>query len=108
MALIELAKSWLSGNAFKGQGIVFKLLRFLHLMENDAVVFSLTGAQLWATTILNIHTQIVSHDHILMGMTMGSNAIAMGAHAVKRSQLINTNSDDTPDEPDPPWKGEAD
>lgn len=82
-------KTWFSGNAFEGQGIVFKVLRFMNLMEDKAVKFSLNGMQLWATTILNIHTQIVSHDHITMGIAAASNATAIAAHTVKRAQMLN-------------------
>jgi uncharacterized membrane protein YcjF (UPF0283 family) len=83
-----------------------KGLDFLHLMEDNMTRLSLTGAQMWVTTVLNIHTQIVSHDHVLQGMTLASNATAMVAHGAKRSQTLK--ADQEPDEPDPPWKGEAD
>ena len=99
-------KSWLSGNAFQGNGIVFKVLRFLNLMEDKAVKFSLTGAQMWTTTILNIHTQIVSHDHITMGIAAATNGGAMIAHGVKRQQIINSSQPETTELP--PWTGEAD
>ena len=105
-------KSWLTGNAFEGQGFVFKLLRFLNLMEDKAVKFSLTGAQMWATTILNIHTQIVAHDHITQGIVAAVNGGAMVAHGIKRGQTIadpNNPQNQSGDEPDalPPWTGES-
>lgn len=115
--MIKTITGWLTGNAFQGQGIVFKSLRFLNLMEDAAVKFSLTGAQMWATTILNIHTQIVSHDHVMAGMAMGSNGLAMAAHAVKRGQLLNAKGTDgighnggppLDDDAPPPWTGESD
>lgn len=103
-------KAWFSGNAFQGTGIVFKVLRFLHLMESDVVQLSLTGLQMWSTTILNIQMQIASHDHISQAIAAGSNATAMVAHGVKRGQILKADAgdDDTvaPDGP-PPWTGET-
>lgn len=84
-----------------------KVLDFLHLMEDNMTRLSLTGGQMWVTTILNIHTQIVSHDHIVQGMAMTTNFGAMVAHGFKRGQTLNA-SEQTADEGDPPWKGEAD
>lgn len=105
---MDKLRAWFSGNAFQGQGIVFKSMRFLHLMETDAVVLSLTGLQMWATTILNIQMQIASHDHISQGIAAATNATAMAAHGVKRSQMLNAKDDSDTVAPDgpPPWQGE--
>lgn len=101
-----IIKSWFTGNAFQGQGFVFKTLRFLNLMEDKAVKFSLTGAQMWATTVMDIHTQVVSHDHIAMGIAAGTNGMAMVAHGFKRGQEMK-NASAPVAQSDPPWKGEG-
>lgn len=100
-------RSWFAGNAFQGQGVVFKLLRFLNLMEDKAVKFSLTGAQMWVTTILNIHTQMVSNDHITMGIAAATNGGAMIAHGVKRIQILKTGGNSDGNDGPPPWTGEG-
>lgn len=83
---------------------VTKVLDFLHLMEDNMTRLSLTGAQMWLTTALNMHTQLVSHDHIVQGMAMTTNFGAMVAHGYKRGQTLTAE----PADPEPPWKGEAD
>ena len=106
----KFIKSWTEGNAFKGQGFVFKLMRFLHLMEQDTVQLSLTGLQMWATTWLNIQTQIATHDHITMGIAAATNGGAMIAHAVDRKQRLaagaSAQDDVIADDGPPPWQGE--
>lgn len=69
-----------------------KMLRFLHLVEDDVVRFSLTGIQMWVTTINNVvHLQMV-HD-VASGasaaLSAGINIAAAAFHHAKRGQMLN-------------------
>ena len=103
-------KSWFRGNAFEGQGVVFKLLRFLNLVEDKAVKLSLSGLQMWAATMSAIWEQWQHADHVSQAISAGTAMGAAGFHAVKRAQTITdpNNPQNTPDEGLPPWTGEDD
>lgn len=98
---------WLRGPAFTGNGIGFKILRFLNLIEDKAVKLSLTGLQMWATTINNIWVLWSTHDHVMQGIAMAANGAAMVAHGVKRQQTISdlNNPQNLPADYRP-WEGE--
>ncbi|MDE2020087.1 MAG: hypothetical protein KGJ13_07115 [Patescibacteria group bacterium] len=99
--------SWLHGQAFAGSGIGFKIIRFLNLLEDKSVKLSLTGFQMWATTINNVWVLWSTHDHVTQGMAMAANGAAMVAHGVKRQQVIgDPNNPQNLPAGSEPWVGE--
>lgn len=71
---------------FDGARPWIKWLRFLHLIEDDAVRLSLSGLQLWATTLNNFHAIAFSHDQVQMFYASVAHIGGMIGHAVKRWQ----------------------
>lgn len=67
-----------------------KMLRFLHLLEDELVQVSHTGFTMWATTLNNLHGLLFSHDAATIGGGIVANIAGLWAHTAKRAQVIKS------------------
>lgn len=71
---------------FNGARWWMKALRFLHLVEDEAVQLSMSGITLWITTLNNVHAIAFTHDQTQMFFGTIAHISGMVGHAVKRWQ----------------------
>lgn len=78
--LPEENKNWY----FDNSRLIFKIMRFLNVLEPDRCVLSMTKVLLWGTTIQSIMVISTSSDASTIMGALGINVAAMVKHEARR------------------------